>query len=111
MEEKTDAQNEAQKRKAEELAQRRKERTANDLKVVLKMPEGRRIFWKYMSAAGVFRSSYTGDNGTNFNEGQRNIGLTLFHDVMNTDVKAFMQMQQEHVALIKEEQLAVEKAV
>lgn len=94
---------------AEEQAKRRKERETEDLKVLLKMPEGRRLFWRYMGDAGVFRSSYTGDQGTNFNEGQRNIGLKMFNDVLNTDIRAFAQMQQEHVALVAAEQLALDK--
>ena len=44
---------------------------------------GRRIVWGLLELAGVFRSSYTGDNNaTNFNEGQRNVGLGILAKLM-----------------------------
>jgi hypothetical protein len=44
---------------------------------------GRRFIWLMLERTGVFRTSFTGNSTTFFNEGQRNIGLLLL-DMINT---------------------------
>ena len=38
---------------------------------------GRRFVWMLLESTGVFRSSFTGNSTTFFNEGQRNVGLMV----------------------------------
>lgn len=74
-------------------------REYDDIRTVARTPEGRRFIWRIFSMAGVFRSSYTGEAaGTFFNEGNRNIGLKLFDDLMVAKPEAFTQMQREYVS-------------
>lgn len=78
---------------------RRKQREINDLRRLLKTPEGRRFIWKIISSCGIFRSSFTmNSNQTAFREGQREIGLNILNDVNEADSGAFAQMQQEYVS-------------
>lgn len=85
------------KKKRDEILRREKDREQEDLKKLLSMPEGRRYIWRLMSNAGVFRTSFTGNSTTFFNEGKREIGLMVISEVMNASPSSFTQMQNESV--------------
>lgn len=72
-----------------------RDRELDDLRVVLSSVQGRRFVWKVLNKAGVFRSSFTGDNATFFNEGRREIGLMIIADVMDADETAYGRMAKE----------------
>lgn len=80
--------------------ERRHQREVNDLRVVLKIPEGRRYIWKLWGLTGVFRSSYTPKdaNMTSFREGQRDIGLALLKDINDASPTALSQMRSEYLS-------------
>lgn len=87
----------------EEAAQRDLERRqqiedeqTEELKRLLEMREARNFVWRLLERAGVFTSSYTGDNDTFFREGQRNIGLFVLDAVMSAAPERFTQMMKEH---------------
>lgn len=58
-------------------------------------PSGRRFVWRQLQRAGVFRSSFTGNSQTFFNEGQRNIGLMLLTDVHEFCPEQYIPMLKE----------------
>lgn len=58
-----------------------KRQEAEDFKWLMADPRGRRVVWRYLGLAGVFRSSFTGNSETFFREGERNIGLKLMADI------------------------------
>jgi hypothetical protein len=80
--------------------ERRRQRDVNDLRVVLKIPEGRRYIWKLWGITGVFRASYTPKdaNYTAFKEGQRDIGLALLSDINDASPTALAQMRSEYLS-------------
>lgn len=58
---------------------------------------GRRIMWRVLGDAGVFRLSYAGDAlATAFNEGGRNLGLRLLDDVHKVCPDKYTLMLQEN---------------
>ena len=84
---------------------RKLERYYSDVRSIIKLPEGRRIWWKSMCESGVFRRSYNGDTlGTMFNEGRRSLGLDLLNDLLEAKPEVFSQMQQEHQSELKREE-------
>lgn len=68
---------------ATESAALRKLTEDTDLEWLMSTQQGRRIMWRLLSMAGVYRLSYAGadTHGTAFAEGARNIGLQLMHEV------------------------------
>lgn len=67
-----------------------------DLVWLMGIKRGRRIVWRQLSHAGVYRSSFTPDASvTAFNEGQRNIGLRLLAQLMTHCSSDYALMVQE----------------
>lgn len=81
-----DAQARATERRRLELA---------DMKQLLGTPHGRRIAWRWLDKAGVYRTSFTGNSSTFFNEGQRNMGLLLLADIHEACPEQYAVMLEE----------------
>lgn len=67
-----------------------------DLKWVMSDKRGRSVVWRQLEIAGIYRLSYTGDDRTAFNEGQRNIGLKLLAEINQHCPAEYMEMLKEH---------------
>jgi len=81
---------------------RLRQREINDLRRMLKEPEGRRFIWKLLGEAGIFHSSFAlNSNQTAFSEGRRSLGLDLLIDLNEADVGAFAQLQREYISELK----------
>ncbi len=90
--------NAAEPEKVEERTRKVKhtrKRELEDVRAILATQSGRRFYWRYLSECGVFRSSFTGDTGTYYNEGMRNVGLKLLADMNEADPDAYALMQKE----------------
>ena len=72
-----------------------REREIDDFKFVMGDPRGRRVVWRILEKAGIYRSSYTGNSETFFREGERNIGLMLLAEMMATCPELHIAMLQE----------------
>lgn len=89
-------------RKLTEAQRRARQKEIDDVKKLLKTPEGRRYFWRQLGKCGIFRSSFTlNSNQTAFNEGIREIGLDLLIEINEADGSAFAKMQNEYVSALK----------
>jgi hypothetical protein len=71
---------------------------ADDMKWLMSGKRGRRVMWRLLDRAGVFRSSFTGDSATFFNEGQRNMGLIYLGQVHEGAPEAYSTMIEENRA-------------
>lgn len=76
----------------------KKQVEANDIKWLMSSKQGRRIVWRLLDKAGVFRTSFTGNSETFFKEGMRNLGLFLVAEVMEHSPDAFALMLAESKA-------------
>jgi hypothetical protein len=88
---------------------RKRKRHLNDICKIVSMPEGRRVLFAIFKETGVWRSSFTGNSTTFFNEGARNVGLVLLRDLMEAKPEAFNQMMRENYSEIKSYQKLQEK--
>lgn len=82
-------------READEQARFEATRDADDLKWIMGNKKGRRFVWKLLERSGVYRSSFTGNSTTFFNEGQRNIGLMLLADIHSVCPEHYVTMLKE----------------
>ncbi|MEX8508461.1 MAG: endopeptidase [Leptothrix ochracea] len=69
---------------------------ADDFKWIVSNKRGRRFAYRLLDRCGVFRSSFTGNSTTFFNEGQRNIGLHLLGMLNEHAPEAYSLMLKEH---------------
>jgi hypothetical protein len=58
---------------------------------------GRRFIWNHLVKCHVFETSFSPNlSQTNFNEGERNIGLQIFNDIMENAPDKYMKMAEEN---------------
>jgi len=94
-----------QNKEAQKEYEKRRTREIDDLQKVLKLPEGRRLVWRILSEAGVFKASFSLNSmQTAFNEGRRDIGIWLIQDVDRAEPNAYAQMQREYYSELKSKQ-------
>lgn len=75
----------------------KREQEINDFRTLMGTREGRRFVHRLLNVAGVFRTSFSTDSLLMaFNEGNRNGGLLLMHEIHETCPKRYSQMQKEH---------------
>ena len=93
---------EKRNKKLTEAQRRAHQKEIDDVRKILKTPEGRRYFWRKMDEYGIFRSSFNlNSNLSAFNEGQQNAGLDILRDISEADPSAFAKMQNEYVSALK----------
>lgn len=80
------------KRKDEQV----RDRELHDMRSVMDTVEGRRFVWRLLDRAGVFRTSFTGNSTTFFNEGMRNMGLIVLADVQEACAHQYLVMMNEY---------------
>ena len=67
-----------------------------DVKWLMSSPRGRRIMWRLLELSGPFRLSFdTNAMKMAFNEGNRNLGNQLFHEVMTLCPELYPVMVKE----------------
>lgn len=81
---------------SDEEKRRQREQELSDLKWLMGNKQGRRFMWRLLETAGVFRTSFTGNSTTFFNEGMRNMGLKQLNDVHEACPERYVEMVREH---------------
>ena len=67
-----------------------------DWRLLLSKQWGRRLVWRILEQSGMYRTSFTGNSTTFFNEGARNIGLWLVDEVLSADADQYLSMIKEN---------------
>lgn len=66
-----------------------------DVSFVMQNARGRRLVWRFLESAMVFRTTFTGNSTTFFNEGRRALGLELLADIQEVASDEYQLMVQE----------------
>lgn len=67
-----------------------------DIRWLMSSPRGRRLVWWLLGKCGVNRTSFNNSGSVMaFNEGQRNIGLMLQAEVLESSPESYMTMLNE----------------
>lgn len=86
----------ASKVKRKETIDRLKERERLEgLARILSTVDGRKLHWDIFARCHMFETSFTGNNTTFFNEGERNVALRLLADIMKVAPLSFIEMWKE----------------
>lgn len=94
----------------EERNRRRRNRDLADIKKVLSTVEGRRLFWRLLSEAGIFRNAFNGNAlQMAFSTGNQNLGNLLWNDLNVIAPERYAQMQREYISDLKSEQVEERK--
>lgn len=72
-----------------------KKQQVDDIRGLMSTVSGRRVVWRLLEKAGIYRTSFTGTNETFFNEGMRNVGLFLLSEVMAYSPDDYFLMMKE----------------
>ena len=92
-----DLESQDKQRQARDLKQKLADQTENDdVKWLMGSKRGRRILWRFLDRAGVYRSSFHQNSMTMaFNEGVRNEGLRLLATINTAAPDLFATMTKE----------------
>jgi hypothetical protein len=71
------------------------ERRRNGLRQLLRTPEGRAWLWWLLGECGIFRSCFTGNSTTFFNEGKREVGLPIMAELTEHFPDEYLLMAKE----------------
>jgi len=81
------------KTKASLLKQQRDE----DMTKLLSETYGRRIMWRMLERCGIYKTSFTGNSTTFFNEGRRAVGLETLEEIIASSPTSYTLMQSENL--------------
>ena len=79
----------------QQQAERAEAKRQDAFRSLMATAEGRRWMWWLLERCGVFRTSFTGDATTYFNEGTRNVGLMVIADINALCPEQFATMMTE----------------
>lgn len=92
------------RRQAKEREERKQRQLDEDLRAVLATRQGRAVVWNTIShVAAAFSASYAGEPlATAFNEGRRDVGLSLVQHAQRVAPRLYLLMLSEHVGPLPE---------
>tara|TARA_R110000803_G_scaffold121808_1_gene189897 strand:+ start:606 stop:941 length:336 start_codon:yes stop_codon:yes gene_type:complete len=74
-----------------------KQQAEEDMKQMLSEAYGRRLLWRMLEKCGIYKTSFTGNSTTFFNEGRRAVGLDLLEDIIKVSPSSYTLMQSENL--------------
>ena len=67
-----------------------------DLEYLLSLPEGRRVFWRLLGKAGMFRSIWEPSAKIHYNSGKQDYGFWLFGEIEQASQDFMLAMMREN---------------
>lgn len=97
MTEQDNASDPKQVKKGKSRDKRNTQQLLNDYRFVLKEAPGRRLIYHILGMCGIYHVSMTGNSYTYFNEGMRQVGVTILNEITEADEGAYIAMQTEEL--------------
>lgn len=85
----------SQVKKAENRLMNGRQRELDDLKMVLSTGEGRRFYWRLLSACKTFESIWESSAKIHYNSGRQDFGHFLLAELSEADEDAYFKMVKE----------------
>ncbi len=93
------ADREAEAKRLKDISAKETEKRLNDLRKVLSIPEGRRLFWWLMSETGLFKNDFIGEVSLlQFQSGQKNIGSMILGYIEMAGPGIYPRMRREAIS-------------
>jgi hypothetical protein len=77
------------------LQENARQEELKDVAWVMADTRGRRMMWRLFEICSVFRTTFTGNSTTFFNEGKRSVALELLADIEEVADDQYQKMKQE----------------
>lgn len=74
-----------------------REREIEELRQLLETYGGRSYIWRLLDMCGVYKTSFTGNSTTFFNEGRRDIGLRILEELFEASPNVYTLMRSEAI--------------
>lgn len=101
----SNAASEKEKQIVERQARRRERDLRSGINYLLADKKGQDFLWWLLSESHMFRTTFTGNSQGAFLEGERNLGLRVYHKIIETNPEAYLDMQlRQHQQTQKDEQ-------
>ncbi len=78
--------------KATKLTVVEQDRLTEAFQTLLVTSNGKEVIWWLLNQTHVFQSSFTGNSATYFMEGERNVGLKLYNQLMMASPTAIQEL-------------------
>ena len=92
----TNAADPQQVRDAEKKLELKISQSQRDLQAVLRMPEGRRVFWRLLEEARVYGSIWENSARIHYNSGRQDFGHQIMADIMDAGEDFYFEMMSEN---------------
>jgi hypothetical protein len=67
-----------------------------DLESILKLPQGRRVMWRLLAKAGMFRSVWESNAKIHYNAGRQDYGFWLWAEIEKSNPDYMLLMMKEN---------------
>ncbi len=90
------AADEEQVKEADQKVKSQRDRELSDLRIVLDLPEGRRVFWRILEFCGIHESVWHPSALIHHNSGKQDVGHFIMAEIVKADQEFFYQMMREN---------------
>lgn len=84
------------KKRDETDRKRKRDKELGDIRALLKLPEGRRFFWRLLGHTRVNASIWDGSARIHYNSGRQDVGHFILAEICTAREEAYLQMMKEN---------------
>lgn len=84
------------KKAREQFEEAERELELDDLRNIMGTVQGRRFIWRFLAKGNIFRKTFTGNSSSFYLDGQRELALEFYQDIMVACPEKFWLAQEEN---------------